>query len=105
MRCRLALEQYYRITYVVSIALIIQTTIIALSLWEKSNEYFLFYDICQTIWFFFNTWTIYRLLALKIKDQRRQWRREDDVTFTALRGDIEGISESGIKFIKDTTSS
>jgi len=38
-------------------------------------------------------------------DQRREWRRDDDITFTAHRGDIEGISETGIKFVKDTTSS
>ena len=76
-----------------------------MSLWEKSNGYFLVYDICQTLWFFFNTWTIYRLLALKVMDQRREWRRDDDITFTAHRGDIEGISETGIKFVKDTTSS
>ena len=103
MRCRLALEEYFRITYVVSIALTIQTTIIALTLWEKSNGSFLVFDICQTLWFYFNTQTIFRLLKLKIKDQRRDWRREDDVTFTALRSDIENISESGIKF-KDTYS-
>ena len=80
-KMRIQLEQLFRYSFTLSIAFIIQGIMIVAINWQYLFIIVKVYTVLASIFLVLESWVSYSLLQIKVKDMRREWRREKNFMF------------------------
>jgi hypothetical protein len=73
---RVKLEEFFRITWIVTISYIVQGVIVLSVSWDQMYMVVKFYTFFTGIILALESWIAQCLLTIKIRDMRREWKRK-----------------------------
>ena len=92
---RIRLEQYFRMTWNVTLAYTLQSTLIIYFFFDDLKAMPVALTVISSICLIFDSYVSYILLQIKIKDMRREWKRNKTYVYSASTVNSSTLGPTG----------